>query len=212
MVLEGGVAGAQPLHKGGRLRPTAQMLREGYQLHSTDHCGRTHSLTDATGEVLQLGASVTRHLQTPQVWGCVVGRRELIPGRGRGDFRPPRGAPALGGGILPTISLPLLCPPSYASPTGANRRNRVQCANLVGHGLPRLCSSVTVVSGALLAGTAAYTDPRLESHCQSNRERDRTGNPLCGQDLDSIGNDNRWKPLAHWCAGFGWISSNVVQR
>jgi len=24
MVLEGGVAGAQPLHKGGRLRPTAQ--------------------------------------------------------------------------------------------------------------------------------------------------------------------------------------------
>ena len=101
MVLEGGVAGAQPLHKGGRLRPTAQMLREGYQLHSTDHCGRTHSLTDATGEVLQLGASVTRHLQNPEVWGCVVGRRELVPGRGRGDLRPPRGAPALGGGILP---------------------------------------------------------------------------------------------------------------
>ena len=25
MILEGGVAGAQPLHKGGRLRPTAQM-------------------------------------------------------------------------------------------------------------------------------------------------------------------------------------------
>ncbi len=25
MVLEGGVAGAQPLHKGGRLRPTAHM-------------------------------------------------------------------------------------------------------------------------------------------------------------------------------------------
>ncbi len=26
MVLEGGVAGAQPLHKGGRLRPTAHMM------------------------------------------------------------------------------------------------------------------------------------------------------------------------------------------
>ena len=88
MVLEGGVAGAQPLHKGGRLRPTAQMPREGYQLHSTDHCGRTHSLTDATGEALRLGASLTRHLQNPQVWVCVVGRRELVPGRGRGDLRP----------------------------------------------------------------------------------------------------------------------------
>ena len=32
MVLEGGVAGAQPLHKGGRLRPTANIL-EGRQLH-----------------------------------------------------------------------------------------------------------------------------------------------------------------------------------
>ena len=29
MVLEGGVAGAQPLHKGGRLRPTAKMILEG---------------------------------------------------------------------------------------------------------------------------------------------------------------------------------------
>ncbi len=28
MVLEGGVAGAQPLHKGGRLRPTAKKQRE----------------------------------------------------------------------------------------------------------------------------------------------------------------------------------------
>ena len=28
MVLEGGVAGAQPLHKGGRLRPTAKMHLE----------------------------------------------------------------------------------------------------------------------------------------------------------------------------------------
>ena len=44
----------------------------------------------------------------------------------------------------------------------------------------------TVVSGALLARTAAHTDPRLESLCQSDRERDRTGNPLCGQDRDSI--------------------------
>ena len=28
MVLEGGVAGAQPLHKGGRLRPTAHITLE----------------------------------------------------------------------------------------------------------------------------------------------------------------------------------------
>ena len=28
MVLEGGVAGAQPLHKGGRLRPTAHKKEE----------------------------------------------------------------------------------------------------------------------------------------------------------------------------------------
>ena len=27
MVLEGGVAGAQPLHKGGRLRPTAHIQK-----------------------------------------------------------------------------------------------------------------------------------------------------------------------------------------
>ena len=27
MVLEGGVAGAQPLHKGGRLRPTAHRMK-----------------------------------------------------------------------------------------------------------------------------------------------------------------------------------------
>ena len=60
----------------------------------------------------------------------------------------------------------------------------------------------TVVSGALLDGTAAQTYPRLESLCQSDRERDRTGNPRCGPDRSCIGNCHRWKPLAHCRAGF----------
>ena len=60
----------------------------------------------------------------------------------------------------------------------------------------------TVVSGALLDGTAAHSDPRLESLCQSDRERDRTGNPRCGPDRSCIGNCHRWKPPAHCRAGF----------
>ena len=60
----------------------------------------------------------------------------------------------------------------------------------------------TVVSGALLAGTSAQTGPRLESLCQSDRERDRTGNPRSRPDRSCIGNCNGWKPPAHCRAGF----------
>ena len=70
--------------------------------------------------------------------------------------RLPRPLAALIGPILPAIPLPQMRLPSFAVPTGANRRNRVQYANLAGRRLPVrawLAAALlitTVVSGALL--------------------------------------------------------------
>ncbi len=65
MVLEGGVAGAQPLHKGGRLRPTAHKMNgrerpfRWLQLVSRVYCGWVVTLQQVcVGNDLHLNARV----------------------------------------------------------------------------------------------------------------------------------------------------------
>ena len=86
MVLEGGVAGAQPLHKGGRLRPTAhnttlvESLQACQGCFSLEYCKRqSQSIREVT-------------------------RRAAKNTRGEGDFHCAAAGP-LRSGLLPQITV-----------------------------------------------------------------------------------------------------------
>jgi hypothetical protein len=102
--------------------------------------------------------------------------------------------------------------PSFAFPTGANRRNRVQYANLAGRRLPWLCSS-PLSSAALswtellriqIPGSIAFASPTGSETELATLVADQIAVVL------GIATDGSRLRIAAPVSG--WISSTVVQR
>ena len=123
-----------------------------------------------------------------------------------------RPAATLVGPTFPAIPLTQMRLPSFAIPTGANRRNRVQYANLAGLGLPRLCSS-PLWSAALswtellriqIPGSKAFASPTGSGTELATLFADQIAVVL------GIATDGSRLRIVEPVSG--WISSTVVQR